>query len=483
MEFLQSASGFELEQETPNSFEGLEPERVEWEKKIGFLALLNSFGTFGFLASAKFNENKIREITRNDIKNFLESFYIVNQLDWIKKVMPEKIIRFVDEDSNYFGYDVEKKIKNDQEYINCVNPIMYKIIIEKYITLTPNEKNVIFENITNSYKISYCGTKMIFDFYVSKIEENLNMETNMVINMENEEKLCNLIFDFFSSFHNYEKIGSFVEYINKLYSIYQESITNNEKPTKFDVYKMKFELAKNINNLEFINSLKTHRAVKSFNSVITDDDKTKFVDNYFLNAEPNVICDMYNYEYEIKKIFNNVAENKELKKIIKETKLKLFRTKYLDELNDEDKEKYITYKLDYNTHYELFKLDEQQYLKILTDNILIDDWTFGAYNFNDFSFLNMFNDEVKTYLKNKIIADTSHIVKHEKRHTPISTLDNLIDIMYFTNNPPEFLKSFNGVKYYSKYIEHANKYLEKINYDEKKKSYQNIKIKVIFETC
>ena len=73
-------------------------------------------------------------------------------------------------------------------------------------------------------------------------------------------------------------------------------------------------------------------------------------------------------------------------------------------------------------------------------------------------FLNSFNDEVITYLKNKIISDTNNI-NDEKRHTEISTIDNFIDIMYFIHNPPLFLQ-INYIKYNHNNIDLMNKYVE-----------------------
>ena len=167
--------------------------------------------------------------------------------------------------------------------------------------------------------------------------------------------------------------------------------------------------------------------------------------------------------------------------MIKNTKYEIFRTKYYNELDEETKTKHSIYRLDYNSHWELFNLDEEKYMEILNYNVLIDDYTFGNYNFDNFSFLNGFNEEVQTYLKNKIHADTNDIAD-ESRHTKISNLDNFIDIMYFTHNPPEFLRPLD-YKFYSDYIKSANKYLEELNYDFSKINYLNMKPRIVFDVC
>jgi hypothetical protein len=244
--------------------------------------------------------------------------------------------------------------------------------------------------------------------------------------------------------------------------------------------KEKLEIFKNINDDEFISELNLHIIVEEINKNLSVDDKIKFVDEYFLNAGRDKICEMCDY-YEFKDIFKNVKKNKELKTLIINTKHEIFRTKYYDKLDEETKAKYTTYRLDYNSHWELFKLDEEKYMKILNHNVLIDDYTFGNYNFDNFSFLNSFNEEVQIYLKNKIHADKNFIVD-ETRHTKISNLDNFIDIMYFTHNPPEFLRP-QDYKFYPDYIELANKYLEELNYDFSKINYLNMKLRIVFDVC
>ena len=165
------------------------------------------------------------------------------------------------------------------------------------------------------------------------------------------------------------------------------------------------------------------------------------------------------------------------------TKHEIFKTKYYNELDEKTKEKHILYFLDFDTYYQLFRTNEKVFTEILCYNELVDDWSFHSYSFDDYCFLNGFDEESKTYLKNKIYSDTNNIYKHEQRHTPIAKLDTLIDVMYFTHNPPHFLRLLQsgGTTYYPEYIELINKYASDFGFDFGKINYLNMRPKVVFE--
>lgn len=345
-----------------NSFDGLEPERVEWEKKIGFLILLEKFGSFGVFGSSKHKNLDDIKITRTDIKKFLESFNVEEYVDWIEQTMPDKIIKIVSK--CFINYEITSQIEKDPEYINLVNPLKYKLIMEKYNSLTPDDKIEIYPNI---------------------------------------------------------KIG------------YQK---------------------------------------------LTDLEKIEFVDKYFINSDQDTLCLQYDL---LGKKITDITNNKELKNIIDINKYLIFRTKYYDKLDDINKARYTKIRLDYNSHWELYKLNEEKYMEILSYNALIDDYTFDLYNFDNYSFLNSYNEEVKTYLKNKIKYDYKRNIDIS-RHTKITTLNNFIDIMYFTHNPPAFLRIVDR-EYYSDYIDVANKYLEELNYDFGKITYLNMVPRIVFDIC
>lgn len=345
-----------------DSFDGLDPERIEWEKKIGFFILLEKFGSFGFFESSKHKNLDNIKITRTDIKKFLESFDLEKYVDWIEQIMPDKIIKIVSKD--LLNSQITSQIEKDPEYMNLINPLKYKLIMEKYDSLTPDDKIKIYPNVVIEYQ------------------------------------------------------------------------------------------------------------------KLTDLEKIEFVDKYFIDCDPDTLCLQY---YLLGEKITDVSNNKELKNAIDINKYLIFRTKYYDELDDINKAKYTKIKLDYNSHWELYKLNEKKYMKIFIYNTLIDDYTFSDYHFDNFNFLNSFNEEVKTYLKNKIKSDNNYIVD-TTRHTKITTLNNFIDIMYFIHNPPAFLRTVDR-KYYSDYIDIANKYLEELNYDFGKITYLNMVPRIVFDIC
>ncbi len=470
------------EKDIPNTFDGLEPERVEWEKKIGFLLLLQNFGTFGFFGSAKHNKLSNNSITRGDIKNYIESFEIKSYLDWIKECMPDKIINVITKDLSYLNFNLDDKIKNDDEYIKIINKAKYDLILEIFKNFTDENKIIIFERITKKFSSEFIGEYQIYKMYLDMYGEKIITS--------------NKINDFFELF-NVSHYNTLLDYIDKKYpklkSELKKSIFNfNFKCSTDDANKLKgiinleekFELAKKLNNTDDkeLFKLLPSSIINKIIEQINQEDKINFVNDYFANpSNQNSICKLSS-SYQLSSIFEDLKENKLFQKLCNDTKYNLFKSKYYNELEDEQKDKYTKYRLDFNSHWELYKLDKKKYLEIILHNDLIDDYTFGNYSFDNFSFLDSFNDEVKTYLKNKIYSDTNQISEHDKRHTKISTLDNYIDIMYFTHNPPDFLK-LADTKYYPDYIQVMNLYLENINYDFSKVTWLNVKPKVVFDIC
>jgi len=429
---------------------------------------LDIFGSFGFYGSAKHKDLNNKKITRTNIKNYLESFDISEYIDWIEQIMPNKIIKIVDKNKRYLNYEIEKQIESEPEYLNFVNSLKYKLAIENYNTLNSDDKIKIYSEITTKHKNFYCGTSLILKHYSNTFFSNSSETKEQIIN-------------FFNTFEIFDILTFIDELYNKNKTNVKEDNLSDTKIDDLDIWKEKLEIFKNINDDDLINPIYLQIIIQKINNILSTDDKIKFVDEYFSNAERDTICYLCD-DYKFKSdMFKNIEDNKELKTLIKNTKYEIFRTKYYNELDEETKTKYTIYRLDYNSHWELFKFDEEKYMKIITYNVLIDDYTFNYYNFDNFSFLDNYNKEVQTYLKNKIYADTNHIIDKSK-HTIISNLDNLIDIMYFTHNPPTFLR-LTDRKYYQDYIELANKYLNELNYDFSKMNYLNLKPRVVFDVC
>lgn len=473
--YSHSYEEFMPEKDISNSFDGLEQSRIEWEKKIKFLLLLDNFGSFGLFGSAKHKDFNNIKITRTYIKNYLETFNISEHIDWIEQTMPNKIIKIVSKDITFLDFEVQDQIESEPEYISCVNPLKYKLIIENYNTLTPDDKIKIYSKIINKYEKFHCGNLLILKAYLKTFFSNSSETKEQIIKFFDSLRVFNM--------------NKLLTYVDELYNKNRNDVKKSSsifnsysfytKTDNFDIWKEKLEIFKNINDDEFVNTLNLHKIAEEMNKNVSVDDKIKFVDEYFLNAERDTICEMGNY-YDFKDIFKNIGENKELKTLIKNTKYEIFKTKYYDKLDKETKTKYTIYSLDYNSHWELCKLDEEKYMKIITYNVLINDYTFCSYNFDNFSFLNGYNDEVQTYLKNKIHADLNHIINNKSKHTKICKLDNLIDIMYFIHNPPVFLRPVDR-KFYPDYIELMNEYLNELNYDFSKINYLNMKPRIVYE--
>jgi hypothetical protein len=359
------------------------------------------------------------------------------------------------------------KIEADEEYVNSVIPMKRGLICEIYRELTNDDKKKLLDDLFVEYS-NHVDKFQIYHAYLQKyyqepltIEQIKNFITNdfdvidsaklKIYIKENSNSQSNSIFNFTSKEISYEKM---------------------------------FEVIKNIQDKEFIESLRLDVIKKKFLTGMNLDEKINFVDEYFTSSSDNLVVKFIKdlpSRSSVGKIFNDkISGNEEFKKFKNDIRYKLLRTKYFSELDEKEKENMLTYRLDVDSHYELYKLNESKYIEILCYNDLIDDYTFAPFSFDSFDFLNGFNDEVKTYLKTKIYADTNHITDFNLRHTPITSLDNYIDIMYFTHNPPTFLR-MKDIKYYPDYVILINKYLEEIGYDLKKTNYLNMGPRIIFE--
>ena len=528
------------ELDIPDSLDGLDESRILFEKKMKFLILLDKFGTFGFCGSSEYKELGEIKITRTDIKNYLESFDIKNHMNWINEVLPNKLVNIVKK-SDYIDLDLEKKIKEDVEYKNKINPKKCDLVKEIYSNLNGNDKIDICKRIFDKYS-KYIKDKEIFEIFICKYGPKDN----------NDDEIKK----FFVNFDKFDKYK--VTNKNFLVMLIDEKIKNSEPRTLFNFFnnitwKKRFEFLKN--NPDFYSELSSYEngirdkildAFKPDEKILDafkPDEIIKFVDNYFNNLTPDMGRELAN-DYKFNKIFKEkIIKNENYKKFEFEVKYDLLKKKYFNELDKEKKEKLTEYKLDYNSHYELFKLDEKKFMKILLYHDQIDDFTFNHWDFDNWDFLNKFNEEVKTYLKNKIYADSNFIVekkeknknkdddedkdkdkdedkdkdkdkdkdedkdkdkdkdkdedkdkdkdkdededdedddKYECRHRQITTLDNYINIMYFIHNPPVFLR-MTDTKYYPEYINLMDKYARDFGFDFDKINYLNMIARVVFD--
>ena len=430
----ESYAEFMPKKDVPDNWEGLDEHRIMFEKKLSFLLLLQKMGSHGFIGSAKHNKS-IRDvkITRTDIKNYLESFEIKKFLDWIKTVCPEKVLKLIEKEnlSLKFDFDLCHEIEKDKEYIKLVYPKKRELICEIYNdSIGLEQKKKIFDIMFNEYS-THIDKFKIFNMYLSKYSELLQTDEQIEnffkndIDLLDKNKIENYIKDQVKILNSEKKSASIFGFITQ-----KNPIT----------LKQSFEIIKNIQDIKFINSLTLEQIKKKLFTGMDLEEKIKFIDDFFDNSSDTQIVNFVDKLYIRVKEFEKISENKKFKQFESNVKYNLLRTKYFDKLDEEKQSKLQIYRLDFDSHYELYKLDEAKYMGLIMYNDLIDDFTFDSYTFDSYDFLNGFNDEVKTYLKNKIYSDSNGLNEFEQRHTPITTLDNYIDIMYFTHNPPVFLR-------------------------------------------
>jgi len=444
-----------------DSYDGVSTERINFEKKIKFLLLLQKFSTLGFmLNNEKIDVNTIK-ITRDDIKNYLES-YLLNPLhiEWINSIFPNKIIRVISKSYLFYDKKLEKIIKKDEDYINEISPEKYKLICEIYKKLNNNEKS------------------KIFDFIIESNNYTLNSEIyNIFININKNIKTEEEIIDFFNNFIDPNtETNKLIEYIS--FTLLYNKIKKNNKHTVNlnNTWNDKFNIIMNIKDENFLNNLQMDNIRNKLIKTTIIKDKINFVNNYFETKSIKIILNIAdNINFGIFGI--KILKNKEFIKYENSILYNLLKLKYFNKICNELQEHAIIYLLDIETHYKLYTINEKKYIDIILYNELIKDYTFSQYNFNNYCFLDNYNNEVKTYLKNKICNDTN---KTKKKNIEISSLNNFIDIMYFIHNPPLFLR-LNKVQYYSEYIKLMDTFVKEFNYDFIKVNYKNFKPKLIFE--
>jgi hypothetical protein len=453
----------------PNSFDGLDEERIEFEKKIKFLILVRKMGTFDFFGSKKYEQIDSFQITRTDIKNYLESFDIKKHLDWINYVLPNKVINVIKKPM-FINYDIEQKILSDEEYLNKINLIKCNLVKEIYSTLNDNDKNIIYENLFCNYP-QYIYFNEFFQLFIKKYGPKDNSDAEIKIFFENFVELDRY------NVHGIDEIIQCIDDdIKKTKSISKSWFSN----TNIITWNERFEYFKNNHNFQ----LKLQNYEKQIKKKIYGDfkpnEKIKFTDDYFNDASSDLLIKIAN-DYTLDKFFRTkIINNVSYKQYTFDIKYDLMKTKYFNELDEEKKSKLTDYKLDYNSHYELFKLDETKYMKILLYNDQIDDYTFNHWEFDNWEFLNKFNEVVQMCLKQKILVDAGMTAKNQDEHCSITLLDNYIDTMYFIYNPPVFLRR-KGIKYYQQYIDLMNKFAKDFDFDFEKINYLNMKPRIVFD--
>lgn len=435
----------------PDSYNGLEPDRIMFEKKLKFLVMLEHMGMCGMFGSRSQIENLSLDIfSRDSVSNRIESIEIVND-DLIQLVPKEKIFKVLSTD--IFGeHNITNILSADIEYVENIKQFEHKIYHQVISEFTDKQKINAMLKLMNVYDFvrSDKFIELVYDIFI------INGLNHIVSSSNNTIKIFN---------GNLEMI---------CYNILR-TMPNNNDIEIFDAIKM----CKSMTNIELLDLLKMSRDkleiiftsfsdkhllcefIKKYKHFKFDENYSFIkLSNYLNSLDSNLIHHFVNILDDAREQVNGIKFNY----IIKNHNI--INKKYFDD--------YAKNKISLDTHYYLFKLNQKKYIELLKQNFLIDDYTFNSYILNDYSFVNKFNQEVKTYIINKIKHDTQRNID-SSRHTEISTLDNLIDIMYFIHNPPFILKK-SDLKYYDKYIKLIDDCAKEFDFDFDKIIYKDMKV-------
>lgn len=446
-ECLTNSSKVNIDKESNN----IDKECIKFEKKLKFFILLEHFGTFGLFGSRKYKNLEDINIDNSYIDGWIREIDFKPFSSTINKILPNRLTKNL---KKKFDYKITSIISEDEEFKNKF--LENKFVIIKRIYKTFDEKKKIELFSAREFLNSCVDFRILYDIFFDRVLLNIKdkkeldefMHNNFIENCFFTDKLL----------LNYKIKSKQTDTTFEELVLFLKEISNNNLIDEYFSYSPKLNL---------INKLRNN---------MNDDEKIKLVDNFFENLtieNAKDICGIY----DIYKIFysHNDVEFIDLEnQLLYEFMVK----KYLNELNEEQKESCYTYNLDIYTFYELFKINEKIFTEIISYYILVDDYTFSDYNFDNYDFLDNYDEEVKTYLKYKIWCDKNREIKN--RHKPISTIDNLIDILYFIHNPPIFLR-VGDRKYYNEYIELMNKYVKDFGYEFNKIKYFNKKICIKFE--
>ena len=118
-----------------------------------------------------------------------------------------------------------------------------------------------------------------------------------------------------------------------------------------------------------------------------------------------------------------------------------------------------------NDVYNFYLQNEELFVDCLESTYLFIKKDLFPYNLIEYPFLKNYSEDVQEYLQNKIICGNKNL--------NIKKFDSYIDIIYFINNPPIFLRS---KKFDSSKIDNLNKDVAYFNYDFSKINYLEMKL-------
>ena len=340
-------------QSFPESYEGVENERVIFEKKIRFLILLRIMGQFNFFGSAKKQDLSKLTITRNDIKAYLESYELsANNLKYAQDYFPEKIIKAIKK-SNFYDLELDKKIMAEQKYIDDVYPYKCELIRKIYSEMNQDEKKITFNKLIEFMSLDELLKKFIGEFYSDNMTEEKAKKffDETGIFCENLATTCAKCKISPTLCHNWLKLFNAFNALNESNSNHNNLFDFYVGITMRDIFKCK------MNEMDFD---KMNNFVIKCLQEMSNDKVIKFSSS--LNVGHKLFTDKINGD-------------KQFRELDMITKHEIFKTKYYNELDEETKKKHTLYFLDFDTYYQIFRMNEKVFTDVLCYNELVDDWT------------------------------------------------------------------------------------------------------------
>lgn len=419
-------------------------ERQKFENNLSVLMLIVFFGTNGVFGSQKYIDIDLNTLmNRQVLIQFVKKMNIPsNMVDWINETMPNKLVKSYKPSIPLCSWSEVKNDKNIySQYI--------KEVIEIYKREIYNLDSKIIDKLLNDII-----KKSLSDNDMLSIQEILSC-----YDIKDEFSISRLF-----NLETWDKI--LYPEINKKYQVKNIFGWIKHQPTLEEIYEYLLFVCET--NPTLIKSHLRPHAITGNN--IKKENKIELV----VKALDKIDTETYNYLF-----FNFIQIDQIYKNEI--TKLTdKYKIKYYEEVYCPNNPSCANYHLEFEDHWNLYLVDQEKYVEIVSYNTLVIDYAFSHYKGSNFDFLNGFNPNVKQNLINKIIADNDNKHDMDLHYGKIYSLDDLVDINVFIQDPPEFLKS-NDLSYYENYSQILQQFLLKIGYDMSKLNYKKYKMNITFD--
>lgn len=406
-------------------------EQVEFENLLKICVLIDNFGTYGLFGSAKSKKINLELLSRGQLEKYIRSTIIPEELiDQIEQQMPGKLIKLLE------------------------IPFIMPTELEKKFIQTPEYFDPYAEELIQFYKNLNIDTDIDNDIDIIEIVRKINFD----------QKELKLIFELFGGITE----NTIKQILKNLYPIFELNVSH------LDISTLE----------EKINYLFTE---KTYRFSIKDYIKTNFTDENICRQVLKIAIDnltidklksdfnpfVLNYRWTTNKKADGqkIVISKEITNISEKNKFKYYSEIYINDPENKSEPKYKYY-LNFLDYWELYKLNPAIIKQLIEYNFLVDDYTFAEYKHNDWSFLDCLNPDVKQNIITKHNSDKVRNIHN--RYGEIRTLEDLVDIIIFCQNPPNFLRSDDtSTKYYEEYSEILDGFLKSIGWNMNKLDYLN----------